>query len=88
MDIDVGVVQGAHANKQDEVVEAERELHHTALYVLLERQWHVRANRRADAYIIFHVLLGSVVMYGGSDMPYIDALFFASGSATQSGLNT
>ncbi|OAL04238.1 hypothetical protein IQ06DRAFT_267317 [Phaeosphaeriaceae sp. SRC1lsM3a] len=40
------------------------------------------------AYIIFHTLLGSVIMYGGSEMPYIDALFFASGSATQSGLNT
>jgi hypothetical protein len=27
-------------------------------------------------------------MYGGSGLPYIDALFFASGAATQSGLNT
>ncbi|KAL5117396.1 low affinity potassium transporter [Pleosporales sp. CAS-2024a] len=40
------------------------------------------------AYIIFHTLLGSVIMYGGSGLDYIDALFFASGSATQSGLNT
>jgi hypothetical protein len=46
------------------------------------------ANRDADAYIIFHTLLGSVVMYAGSDLKYIDALFFASGCATQSGLNT
>jgi Trk-type K+ transport system membrane component len=42
----------------------------------------------ADAYIIFHTLLGSVIMYAGSDLRYIDALFFASGAATQSGLNT
>jgi hypothetical protein len=41
-----------------------------------------------DAYIIFQTLLGSVIMYGGSGLPYIDALFFASGAATQSGLNT
>jgi hypothetical protein len=40
------------------------------------------------AYIIFQTLLGSVIMYGGSGMAYIDALFFASGAATQSGLNT
>ncbi|KAH4598691.1 potassium transporter [Parastagonospora nodorum] len=42
------------------------------------------------AYIIFQTLLGSVIMYGSgnSGLRYIDALFFASGSATQSGLNT
>lgn len=40
------------------------------------------------AYIIFHTLLGSVIMYAGSKLSYIDALFFASGAATQSGLNT
>ena len=33
-------------------------------------------------------LLGSIVMYGARNMDYIDALFFASGAATQSGLNT
>jgi hypothetical protein len=27
-------------------------------------------------------------MYGGGRIPYVDALFFASGAATQSGLNT
>ncbi len=27
-------------------------------------------------------------MYGNGRIPYIDALFFASGAATQSGLNT
>jgi hypothetical protein len=43
---------------------------------------------RIDAYIIFQTLLGSVIMYGGSGLSDVDALFFASGSATQSGLNT
>jgi len=33
-------------------------------------------------------LLGSVIVYGIGGMAYIDALFFASGSCTQSGLNT
>jgi len=33
-------------------------------------------------------LIGSVILYGERNMDYIDALFFASGSATQSGLNT
>jgi hypothetical protein len=32
--------------------------------------------------------MGSVIMYGNGRIPYIDALFFASGAATQSGLNT
>lgn len=41
-----------------------------------------------DAYIISWTLIGSVIMYGNGRIPYIDALFFASGSATQSGLNT
>ncbi|CAA9963080.1 potassium ion transporter [Pyrenophora teres f. maculata] len=40
------------------------------------------------AYIIGWTLIGSVILYGGGRMHYIDALFFASGSATQSGLNT
>ncbi|KAF2646809.1 hypothetical protein P280DRAFT_387556 [Massarina eburnea CBS 473.64] len=33
-------------------------------------------------------MLGSLIIYAGGNMDYIDALFFASGSATQSGLNT
>lgn len=33
-------------------------------------------------------LLGSICLYIRGDIPYIDALFFASGCATQSGLNT
>lgn len=39
-------------------------------------------------YISGMALLGSVIVFGIGGMPYIDALFFASGSATQSGLNT
>ncbi|KAF2179863.1 potassium transport protein TRK1/TRK2 [Zopfia rhizophila CBS 207.26] len=33
-------------------------------------------------------LLGSILLYPAGEMTYIDALFFASGAATQSGLNT
>jgi len=40
------------------------------------------------AYLIGWAIVGSVVLFGGGLMPYIDALFFAAGSATQSGLNT
>lgn len=39
-------------------------------------------------YIIGTVLLGSVLVYVGKGVPYIDALFFSSGACTQSGLNT
>ena len=39
-------------------------------------------------YIIVLTLIGSVVLYPVKNLPYIDALFFASGGATQSGLNT
>ncbi|KAI5780922.1 cation transport protein-domain-containing protein [Geopyxis carbonaria] len=40
------------------------------------------------AYIIGIIILGSIVIYPMKNMRYIDALFFASGAATQSGLNT
>ncbi|EFR01285.1 high-affinity potassium transporter [Nannizzia gypsea CBS 118893] len=40
------------------------------------------------AWIIGVTLVGSIILYPGGNMAYIDALFFASGSATQSGLNT
>lgn len=33
-------------------------------------------------------IVGSILVYASGDIPYIDALFFASGSSTQSGLNT
>ncbi|KAF2841299.1 potassium transport protein TRK1/TRK2 [Patellaria atrata CBS 101060] len=39
-------------------------------------------------YIVFMALLTSVIIYGDGKIPYIDALFFGSGAATQSGLNT
>ncbi|CAO2647383.1 Nn.00g083050.m01.CDS01 [Neocucurbitaria sp. VM-36] len=39
-------------------------------------------------YIVTWALVGSVILYGNGRIDYIDALFFASGSATQSGLNT
>ncbi|KAF2483378.1 cation transport protein-domain-containing protein [Neohortaea acidophila] len=40
------------------------------------------------AYLISMSIIGSVIIYGGGAMPYNDALFFAVGCATQSGLNT
>ncbi|KAL3463638.1 cation transport protein-domain-containing protein [Aspergillus heterothallicus] len=39
-------------------------------------------------YIISIALLSSIIIYPGNDLKYIDALFFAAGAATQSGLNT
>ena len=41
-----------------------------------------------DTYLILFTLLGSVVIYGAKNMNYIDALFFAAGCSSQSGLNT
>lgn len=39
-------------------------------------------------YIISWGILGSVIVYPGSDISYTDALFLSVGAATQSGLNT
>ncbi|KAA8642919.1 potassium ion transporter [Aspergillus tanneri] len=39
-------------------------------------------------YIIAITLLTSIIVYAGSNLAYIDALFFSAGAATQSGLNT
>ncbi|EED17784.1 potassium ion transporter (Trk1), putative [Talaromyces stipitatus ATCC 10500] len=39
-------------------------------------------------YLVLWAFVGSIVLVAGGNMPYIDALFFASGAATQSGLNT
>lgn len=39
-------------------------------------------------YIVSVIILGSVIIYPMKNMAYIDALVFASGSATQSGINT
>lgn len=40
------------------------------------------------SYIICMGLITSVIVYPGSSLAYIDALFFSVGAATQSGLNT
>ena len=39
-------------------------------------------------YLVSMTIVGSVVIFGIGDLRYIDSLFFASGAATQSGLNT
>ncbi|KAI5948642.1 TRK1 [Candida theae] len=39
-------------------------------------------------YIITFCFLGSILIYPVKTIPYIDALFFASGASTQAGLNT
>lgn len=40
------------------------------------------------AYIIMTIMLGAVIIYGQRNLGFVDALFFSSGAATQSGLNT
>ncbi|KAJ5765183.1 hypothetical protein N7520_004742 [Penicillium odoratum] len=39
-------------------------------------------------YIISWIILGSIILYAGGNIRYIDALFLSSGSSTQSGLNS
>lgn len=39
-------------------------------------------------YIISNAIISSVIIYPGSKIAYIDALFLSAGAATQSGLNT
>jgi hypothetical protein len=39
-------------------------------------------------YLIVMTLVGSILLYPAGVMDYTDALFFAAGAATQSGLNT
>ena len=41
-----------------------------------------------DLYILGLSILGSILLYPGGKIAYIDTLFFACGAATQSGLNT
>lgn len=38
--------------------------------------------------MIFMTIIGSILLFPAGNLRYIDALFFAAGSATQSGLNT
>ena len=46
------------------------------------------ADQLKDLYIIVLSIIGSILLYPAGGLDYIDALFFASGCATQSGLNT
>lgn len=39
-------------------------------------------------YIIGCSIIGSILIYPLKNLPYVDCLFFATGSSTQSGLNT
>lgn len=41
-----------------------------------------------DLYFLSVIIIGSVIIYPMKNMAFIDALLFASGGATQSGLNT
>ena len=41
-----------------------------------------------DLYIMSSAIVGSILLYPAGGLAYIDALFFASGASTQSGLNT
>lgn len=38
--------------------------------------------------MIFMTIIGSILLFPAGGLRYIDALFFAAGAATQSGLNT
>lgn len=60
------------------------------LHCMFWSQRHRRGNAKqlADTYIISMSLIGSIILYPTHNMPYVDALFFGSGAATQSGLNT
>lgn len=42
----------------------------------------------ADFWVVMLAIIGSILLYPAGGMQYIDALFFASGACTQSGLNT
>ncbi len=41
-----------------------------------------------DVYIIGWCIIGSICIFSVGNIRYIDALFFAAGASTQSGLNT
>jgi hypothetical protein len=89
MDSRLRVAPEAHA-VEALFFEAENELYHDALYAFRNI---VACMRRGgltclDTYIIGMSLLASVLIYPAGEMAYVDALFFGSGAATQSGLNT
>ncbi|KAJ5485689.1 Low-affinity potassium transport protein [Penicillium diatomitis] len=39
-------------------------------------------------YVFSFVIIGSIILYAGGNLAYVDALFHAAGATTQSGLNT
>lgn len=41
-----------------------------------------------DVYIISSVIIGSLLIFAGGNIAYIDALVFAGGACTGAGLNT
>lgn len=43
---------------------------------------------KEDIYIISVSIVGSVILFAGGNLSYVDALFMAAGCATQGGLNT
>jgi hypothetical protein len=59
---------------------------HCRLYLRCETTEYGLTN--TDMYMIVMTLLASILVYPAGGISYIDALFFAAGSATQSGLNT
>ena len=71
---------------------ASPQFHYYSLYVLmLGVDSHVNLNadeHASDLYILSVTIIGSILLYPAGGLNYIDALFFASGTATQSGLNT
>ena len=69
------------------------QFHNTTLYVLIQstQLWGISIrclSSDLDMYLLTMTILASVILYGKKNLEYIDALFFASGAATQSGLNT
>lgn len=42
----------------------------------------------SDIYLVSMTIIGSILLYPPGLIPYVDAIFFAAGSSTQSGLNT
>lgn len=51
------------------------------------REIHVNFIFLHYVYILSWIIIGSVIVYPSANLRYIDALFFAAGAATQSGLN-
>lgn len=54
----------------------------------LVKQLHLNFIFLHYVYIISSAIIGSIIVYPGSEIAYIDALFLAAGAASQSGLNT